>query len=140
MRAGADKLRRKAIEPVFVLKIYALLRDFLHGKGFNNVAFLDVVEFLDGHAALVAGGDLLHLILKPLQGGQNALVDYNAVPHQANLAVLALDLAVLDIAAGHGAHAGDLVGLAHLGMAQQSLRYLGASMPFMAASISLMAS
>ena len=52
-------------------------------------------------------------------------MDDDAVPDQADLAVLPLELAVLDIAAGHGAHAGDLVGLADLRMAQQSLPELG---------------
>ena len=52
-------------------------------------------------------------------------MNYDAVAHQTHLAVLALELAILHIAARHGAHAGNLVGLAHLGMAQQSLSVFG---------------
>ena len=117
MRAGAARLRKKATAPhVRALKVCALLGNFLHGEGFDDVAFFDVVELFDGQAALVPGHDLLHGVLEPLQRGQHALVNYDAVAHQTHLAVLALELAILDIAARHGAHAGNLVGLAHLGM------------------------
>ena len=87
-----------------------LLGNLLHGEGFHNVAFLDVVELLDGQAALVAGQNLLGLILEALQGGQHTLVDDDAVPDQPDLTVLALELTVLHVAACHGTHAGDLVG------------------------------
>ena len=95
-----------------------LLGDFLHGEGFDNVALLDVVELLDGQAALEALDDLLGVVLEPLQGGQTALMDDDAVPDHTDGAG-ADDLAVLDVAAS---------------------RYLGASMPFMAAVISSMQS
>ena len=52
-------------------------------------------------------------------------MDDDAVPDQPDLAVLALELTVLHVAACHGTDAGDLVGLAHLGMAQQHLTELG---------------
>ena len=52
-------------------------------------------------------------------------MDDDAVAHQTHLAVLALQLAVLHVAACHGAHAGDLVGLAHLGVAQHHFPVLG---------------
>ena len=84
MRAGAAALRRKATGPVCVPgRHMPLLGDFLHGEGFDDVAFLDIVELLDGQAALVACGHLLDGVLEPLQRGQNALVDDDAVPDQA---------------------------------------------------------
>ena len=64
-----------------IYKPLRLLGNLLHSEGLDNVAFLDIIELLNGHAALVAGGDLLHLVLKPLQGGQHTLVNNDAVPH-----------------------------------------------------------
>ena len=51
-------------------------------------------------------------------------MDDNTIPDDTHLAA-PLDLAVLNVAAGNGTHAGDLVGLAHLGMADESLPELG---------------
>ena len=52
-------------------------------------------------------------------------MDNDAVADQTDLAVLALQLAVQHVAARHRAHAGHLVGLAHLGVAQQHLAEFG---------------
>ena len=51
-------------------------------------------------------------------------MDHDAVPDHPDGAATD-DLAVLDIAAGHGAHAGDLVGLADLRVAQHHFPVLG---------------
>ena len=104
--------------------ILRLLGDFLHGIAFHNIALFDIVEFFNGQAALVAAGHFLRRVLESLEGTQHALVNDDAVPDQADGAV-ADDLAVLDVAARHGAHAGDLVGLADLRVTQQSLPVLG---------------
>ena len=61
--------------------------DFLHNEGFDDVAFLDVLELLEGDAALVAGGDLLHTVLEALEGGDGTVVDDDVVPEQAHLSV-----------------------------------------------------
>ena len=51
-------------------------------------------------------------------------MDHDAVPDHPDGAATD-DLAVLDVAAGHGAHAGDLVGLADLRVAQHHFPVLG---------------
>ena len=101
--------------------------------------FALVVELLDLDAALVAGGDLLDVVLEPAQRGHLALEHDYAVAHDADLAA-ALDFAVLHIAAADRADLRDLVELAYLDMGDDLLLELGASMPFMAASISFMQS
>ena len=63
------------------------------------------------------------------------LMNHDTIPDHPDRAVTD-DLAILNIAACHSAHAGDLVGLTNLRMAQHHLSVLGASMPFMADSIS----
>ena len=74
----------------------ALRLDLFHDEALDHVADLDVVELLDLHAALVAGGDLLDVVLEAAQGGQIALVDDDVVAQDAHLA------AALDLAPGTG--------------------------------------
>ena len=51
-------------------------------------------------------------------------MDDDTVAHQTHLAILALELAVLHVATGNSADAGDLVGLTHLGVTQHHLAEL----------------
>ena len=90
-----------------------LAGDLLHDVALEDVALFDVVELVDGHAALVVLRDLLDGVLEALQRADLALVDDDVVAQHAHLAV-ARDLAVLDIAARDGADGGDLVGLTDL--------------------------
>ena len=48
-------------------KGHGLSGNFLHGIAFDNVAFLDVVELLHGHAALVVLRDLFGVVLEPFE-------------------------------------------------------------------------
>ena len=48
--------------------------DLFHVVGLDDVAQLDVVELIDGQAALIALFDLLDGVLEPLEGAQSALV------------------------------------------------------------------
>ena len=57
--------------------------NLFHDEAFENVAFLDVVVLLDGHAAFIVGSYLLDGVLKALQAGQLALVDDDIVPEDA---------------------------------------------------------
>ena len=111
----AQRVRRSPLHPAqkYAMRIFEniLLFDLLHDVGLDHVALLDVVELLEVQAALVAGGDLLDRVLEALEGGEMALVDDDAVTHDARLAG-ALDLAVGDVAAGDGADIGHLEGLA----------------------------
>ena len=54
--------------------------DLLHDEGLNYVPNLDVVELLNGNAALVALGDLLDVVLEALEGGDGAVVDGRYCP------------------------------------------------------------
>src|SRR5699024_3343660 len=88
--------------------------NLFHQEGLDHVAHFDVLELLEGDAALVALGDLLHAVLEALEGGDGAVVDDDVVPQQAHLGA-PLDLALGDVAACHHAHAGDAEDVAHLG-------------------------
>src|SRR5215470_17897707 len=58
--------------------------DLLHLEAFDDVADLDVVVILEGHAALVAFLDLAHLVLEALERLQAAFVDDHVVAQQAH--------------------------------------------------------
>ena len=53
------------------------LSDFylLHDEALDNVADLYIVEFFDLHAALIAAGDFLNVVLEAAQRRKLALVD-----------------------------------------------------------------
>ena len=76
---GKTLVRRKCAAPALRGTRAVLYLDLLHDKGFDDVAFLDVLELLEGNTALVAGGDLLHAVLKALQGGDGTVIDDNVV-------------------------------------------------------------
>ena len=102
-----------------------LLRiDLLHNEALDDVADLDVVEFLDLHTAFVAVCNFLDIVLKAAQGCKLALV-YDDIITQNAYRAAALNLTVGDIAAGYGANLGDLIGLANLGMADDSFLEFG---------------
>ena len=85
-------------------------------EALDDVAFLDVVELFDLHAAFVTGGDFLNVVLEAAQRSKLALKNDDVVAVDAHAAV-ALDLAVLHIAAAHGADLGHAERLADLGVA-----------------------
>ena len=53
--------------------------DLLHDEALDHIADLDVVELLHLHAAFIAGGDFLHVVLEAAQRGKLPLVDDNVV-------------------------------------------------------------
>ena len=133
-RRGDLNWHENGVEPFSCRSLYTSI--CFHDVGFDDVAHALVVELLYLDAALVTGGDLLDVVLEAAQRGHLALEHDYAVAHDAHLAS-ALDLAVLDVAAADGTDLADLVQLAYLDVADDLLLELGASMPFMAASISL---
>ena len=49
--------------------------DFLHDVALKDIAFLDVVELLNGHTAFVVLRDLLDGVLEALQGADDTVID-----------------------------------------------------------------
>src|SRR5699024_9377066 len=98
----------------------SVLAVLFHLEDFEDVAFLDVGELLEGDAALVVLGDLLDVVFKPPERVDLVLGDDDAVPDDPDLPVTG-DFAREDIAAGDGADARDLVDLADFGAAQFDL-------------------
>ena len=132
MPAKAEKRTARVTQTEFPEQFFYQMRyreyshDLLHDEAFDHIADLDVVELLHLHAAFVAARDLLDVVLETAQGRKLALVNDDIVTQDANLAA-ALDLAVGAVAAADGADLGDLVGLAHLGMADDDFLELGGS-------------
>ena len=70
--------------------LWLLLLDLLHFKALQGVANLDVAVLLHSDAALIALGDILHVILEPAQRIDGEVVLHHvAVAYQAGLAVAA---------------------------------------------------
>src|ERR671933_2428604 len=61
--------------------------DLLGPVRLQDVAFLEVVEVVEGDAALVALGYLAHVVLEALERGDRAVVDDRAPPQQAHVRV-----------------------------------------------------
>src|SRR6478735_473339 len=59
--------------------------DLLDPVALDGVARAHVLEVLEGHAALLAGGDFLRVVLEPLEGLELALVDHDAVADEADM-------------------------------------------------------
>src|SRR5579872_1134469 len=85
--------------------------DFLDLEALDDVALLDVLVILEGHAAFVAFADLADLVLEALQRLQRALVNDDVVAQEAHLGAAPHD-AVGHHAAGDLADAGDVEDLA----------------------------
>src|SRR5574344_29491 len=83
-------------------------------EGFDDVALLDVIVAGDAHTGLLAGGDLLCLVLADLERAELSGVDHDAVADEAHLRLLD-HLAVADDTAGDGADLADAEGLLDLG-------------------------
>src|SRR5262249_44281817 len=62
-----------------------------------DVTDADILIVGEGHAALLPGRHLAHLVLEALQSGQRTLVDHDVVANEPHLGA-ALDLAVGDAA------------------------------------------
>ena len=86
--------------------------DFNLLEGFDHVPDLDIVEVVQADTALEAGLDITNVILEALERENRAGVHDNAVAQQADAAV-AVDLAVLHIAAGNRTDMRDLEHIAH---------------------------
>src|SRR3984893_10158460 len=94
-----------------------------HLEGFDHVSLFDVVEIVEGHAALEACRHLTGVVLEPLQGVDAAGVAAGGVPDQAG-AGAPDDLALGDVAPGdHGPR--DAEGRPYLGGAEDELLLLG---------------
>src|SRR5579859_6890436 len=96
---------RYAINPAATARSRDRAGDLLHLEALDDVADLDVVVILEGHAALVAFLDLAHLVLEALECLEGTLVDDDVVAQQADAG------AALDRTLGHHA-ARDLADLA----------------------------
>src|SRR3990172_1067795 len=87
------------------LETEAFLRDLdsqralngLHAIAFDHVAGAHILIVFEGHAALLSGGDLLRVVLEPLELRQLAFVNDDVVADQADIR------ATLDIAFGDAA-------------------------------------
>ena len=72
--------------------------NLLHNERLKDVSYLDVVELLKTHAALVATGNLANVVLESLQRRDLILKDHDAVTDHADLRLTG-DLTVLNIRA-----------------------------------------
>src|SRR3954468_13218157 len=97
--------------------------DLADRERLEHVALLDVVVVLDRQAALESLLHLADVLLEPLQGLDDALVDDRPVPQHAHPGT-ALDDAARDHAAGDRADARSAERLPHLGLAQHLLDLL----------------
>src|SRR5918996_6270191 len=109
---GCGSGRRAAVRH---LEVGAL--DLPRLVGFEDVAFLDVVEALEQDAALEALLHLADVVLEALEACDRRLVDDRALADDADLRVPADD-AVRDVAAGDHAQARGAEERAHLGLAE----------------------
>src|SRR5215207_1660442 len=71
----------------------------LHAIALDHVAGAHILVVLEGHAALLSGGDFLRIVLEPLELRQLAFVNDDIVADQADIRA-ALDVAFGDAAAG----------------------------------------
>ena len=74
--------------------------DLFHDEGFENIAFLDVVEAFQTDTAFVALNDFLCVILEALEGGDLIFEDHDTVTDDTDLG-LTCDLTVKDIGTGN---------------------------------------
>ena len=79
----------------------SLVSVFFGDVGFENVAFLEVVEFFQTDTALIAGRDFLDVVLETAQGLDGVFGNDDAVTDDTEFGV-SRDLAVQDIGAGDG--------------------------------------
>src|SRR5437763_15362912 len=91
-------------------------RDLPDGVGLDEVAALQVLVVLQADTALVACLHLAGVFLEPLEGGDLALPDHDAVAQEPDLRTPG-DRAGPHVAAGHLAHPGNGEDLPHLGLA-----------------------
>src|SRR5256885_12587916 len=91
---------------------------FLYFKALDDVARLDIVIVLEGHAALVTLIDLADFVLETLQGLQRAFVNDDVIAQQADLGT-ASDAAFRNHTAGDFSDPGDVEDLADRGVAEQ---------------------
>ena len=70
--------------PAALTVVCVLAGDLFHGVAFDDVAQLDIVELLNGQAALIALLDFLDGVLETLQRAQAALVNHDAVADNAD--------------------------------------------------------
>ena len=108
------------------LKRPLLLDDLV---GLKLVAHLDVVEVLHRDAALISALHLLDIVLESFQRSDLTFVDHNAVADNTD-AIVAVDLAINDVRAGHCTHVRHLEDVADLGRAQRALVPLGREQAF----------
>src|SRR6202142_4792828 len=85
-------------------------------EGLNGIAYLDVIEVGNAHAALHAVSHFAGIVLEALERRELALEDLLSIPHEANFRI-ALDGAVDHAATGNRAHLGDPEDVEHLGPA-----------------------
>ena len=88
--------------------------DLFDDVALDGVAHLEVLVAADADAALVALLDRFDIVLEATQAGDLALEDDCAVANDANL-VVAMELAVGDVAARNRTNLGNLEGFANLG-------------------------
>jgi hypothetical protein len=62
-----------------------LSRDFFHNKGFNLIAFFDIIVFFEDASAFKSGFNFLDVILETLQGCKESFVYDNTVTNKPDL-------------------------------------------------------
>ena len=101
--------KRQALKGVSRLGLEGTF-DFLDLVGFDNVAFLDVVEVLDAKTAVVSGGNFLDVVLASFQRCQDAFLDDDTIADDSDLCG-SCDLTFFDHTAGDCSDLGNLEGL-----------------------------
>src|SRR5205807_3121876 len=91
--------------------------DALGHEGFNDIAFLYVIEVADADTALHAVADIAGIVLEALERRDFAFVDLNTIAQQAHVGI-ALDLPIQDIATGNYADLRHFEGVAYFSPAQ----------------------
>ena len=103
---------------IFYISKLSVLAVLLDDEGFEEVAFLDIVELLQTDTALVALGDLLDVVLEAAQRLYLILGDDYTVTNNADKSA-ALDLAGNNLAASDGADVADADSLANLCVSEE---------------------
>src|SRR3990167_4274404 len=105
---------RSCVQPLVELAL-----DLLDGEALDHVADLDVLEAGEHHAAFLADGDFVDLVLEALERLQGAqFQDHDVLTDDPDLGALA-DHAFGDLTAGDLADLADVEGLQNLGVAKE---------------------
>src|SRR5207302_1216562 len=100
----------------------------LHGERLDDVAFLNIVELLQAHAALESFQHFPDVLLEAAQRADGAFMDHDPIPNQARLGP-ADDAARGHVAARDSPHPADGVDFPHRHPAEHHLDHLRREQP-----------